>query len=357
MRVRNAVLSVFLLWVGMVVAKAAPPYTSFKVVSVTGKVTAQAPAMQVPAPVIAETAYPFGTKIQAERDAGAVLEFSPGNTVRVSAKARLVAVQDGDRPNLLVLALDAGRLDVKFDRLPSDHVLQVRTPAGVYGVVGTEFSVFYDALTGGSVSTGATVTRGEVRFDSAAITVPTIAAGDGITIKATEGSVSRVAEISVTRATKITLGADNVLWLAAGTTVRVAMQSVAVATSGIAVRVIQGTASVGTDAARTALTPASAPGFVVVDRIVETPAGEPSAGMFMSAAERESAAGAAIRAAQAAGLPVDATLVSQQQEAATQFAQWTPNWASLRNASVAAVRKPPPPPPPVPGPSVSPVGP
>jgi ferric-dicitrate binding protein FerR (iron transport regulator) len=138
-----------------------------------------------------------------------VIEFAAANTLRVLDKASLTIATDANDGNRIVVNLDTGRLEVKLGKILGGSALQVRTPNGVYSVVGTEFSVFYQAVDGGSDNTGVACAQGEVRFDSAAVTAPAIPAGAGITIKATEGEVSRVVEITVTQRLRIALGENN----------------------------------------------------------------------------------------------------------------------------------------------------
>jgi ferric-dicitrate binding protein FerR (iron transport regulator) len=100
-------------------------------------------------------AFPVGTRFEVAKDqpmqvglAGKlVANFTPGTTVEWKAAS----------PILLELELTQGIAAVRYDRKPSDPILQVRTPNAVVRVVGTVFTVQVD-----DGDTRVSVLRGQV---------------------------------------------------------------------------------------------------------------------------------------------------------------------------------------------------
>jgi len=105
---------------------------------------------------ITSTAFPVGTRFSV--DSGDTLQvgvigkiianFPSGSEVEWTTASR----------NLIELNLKQGIVAIRYDRLPSDPILQVRTPSAVVRVIGTVFTVQVDADNHTAVS----VLRGQV---------------------------------------------------------------------------------------------------------------------------------------------------------------------------------------------------
>lgn len=88
--------------------------------------------------------YAYGTLVRTGRRSHLDLELSPGNTVRVMARAELAIAVDARDPKLKILKLIRGTVDVKLDNLPDGHSLDVETPAAICGAIGTRFVVSFE---------------------------------------------------------------------------------------------------------------------------------------------------------------------------------------------------------------------
>ncbi|MEM6992690.1 MAG: FecR domain-containing protein [Myxococcota bacterium] len=148
------------------------------------------------------TTFPVGTHFSV--DAGDTLQvgmigkivanFTPSSEVEWTTASR----------NLIELKLERGVVAVRYDRRPSDPILQVRTPSAVVRVIGTVFTVQVDAEDNTAVS----VLRGQVDVMKPNTNELLAEVESGSVYDVTTASYSDVSKVEVAAALPLSIEAD-----------------------------------------------------------------------------------------------------------------------------------------------------
>ena len=94
--------------------------------------------------VVVGTRYDFGTMVKTGRNSYLDLQFSESNSFRLLARTQLVITEGVRNPNLKILQLSKGSVNLQLDNFPVDHKLHVETPSAICGAVGTRFVVSFE---------------------------------------------------------------------------------------------------------------------------------------------------------------------------------------------------------------------
>ena len=132
--------------VGTTVAQESP-IKNFKIVAINGRKDVKVLNSEntlAPKPSVNQELN-FGTTIKTGRRTTVDLSFSEGNTFRILARTKIKITENARDPRLKVLHVSAGSVEMKLDKYPEGHKLQVETPTAVCGVVGTRFIVSFES--------------------------------------------------------------------------------------------------------------------------------------------------------------------------------------------------------------------
>jgi len=120
-------------------AKAFEP--EFTITKIEGAVKVQSPGASRFSDAEAGSSYKYGTVIKTKRRSTAVVQFSQGNTCRITARTTVTITESTANENLKVMKLDVGKLDLSMDEMVEGHKLQIETAAAVCGITGTKLTI------------------------------------------------------------------------------------------------------------------------------------------------------------------------------------------------------------------------
>ncbi|MDA0323901.1 MAG: FecR domain-containing protein [Verrucomicrobia bacterium] len=123
----------------LVSAKAFEP--EFTITKIEGAVKVQSPGASRFSGAEAGASYKYGTVIQTKRRSTAVVQFSQGNTCRITARTTVAITASKANENLKVMKLNVGKLDLSMDEMVAGHKLQIETAAAVCGITGTKLTI------------------------------------------------------------------------------------------------------------------------------------------------------------------------------------------------------------------------
>ena len=215
------------VWFSSLIPLAAEEADGFKVIRFENEATYK--AADGMKPVAINQVLPFGTTVKTGLRSTLDLELSPGNQFRVMPRATIILSRDTKDGQLKILKLEHGTVEIKLDKMPAGHKLQVETPTAVYGALGTRFVVSFEddpnaedirakkdsretrlACDKGQIYAASHFTIKDAVTDAKTVNIPAIKEGSALLAVIHEGLENTYTDFTVNRGTvSFTFGVDQ----------------------------------------------------------------------------------------------------------------------------------------------------